>query len=198
MPRSVSSVMTRAASQLTPCCALIGASQTFSTPPCGAIQASWVPSGDSRGLTRSGLPNSTVRGMSSAMGLCLSCRRDRCEPPRGHGGPTGSSGLAHWSVMDGHPEAVIDLDAIQANVAALRRHVGSAQVMAVVKSDGYGHGMLASARAALAGGATWLGVVHSADAIALRQAGISVPVLSLHGSPDASHAEAIRHEVDLT
>src|SRR5215469_7330686 len=100
--------------------------------------------------------------------------------------------------LDGHPEAVVDLDAIQANVAALNRHVGAAQVMAVVKSDGYGHGMLASARAALAGGATWLGVVHSADAIALRQAGISAPVLSLHGSPDASHAEAIRHEVDLT
>ena len=100
--------------------------------------------------------------------------------------------------MDGHPEAVVDLDAIQANVAALNRHVGAAQVMAVVKSDAYGHGMLASARAALAGGAAWLGVVHVADAIGLRQAGISVPVLSLHDSPDAPHAEAIRHEVDLT
>jgi len=100
--------------------------------------------------------------------------------------------------MDGHPEAVVDLDAIQANVAAMRGHVGSAQVMAVVKSDGYGHGMLASARAALAGGATWLGVVQLADAIQLRRAGIAVPVLSLHGSPDAPHAEAIRHGIDLT
>jgi alanine racemase len=100
--------------------------------------------------------------------------------------------------LDGHPEAIVDLDVIQANVAALNRHVGAARVMAVVKADGYGHGMLASARAALAGGATWLGVVHIADAVALRQAGISVPVLSLHGSPDAPHAEAIRHEVDLT
>ncbi|HXB47826.1 MAG TPA: alanine racemase, partial [Streptosporangiaceae bacterium] len=45
--------------------------------------------------------------------------------------------------MDGHPEAVVDLDAIQANVAALNRHVGAAQVLAVVKSDAYGHGMLA-------------------------------------------------------
>jgi alanine racemase len=100
--------------------------------------------------------------------------------------------------MDGHPEAVVDLDAIQANVAALNRHVGAAQVMAVVKSDAYGHGMLASARAAMSGGATWLGVVHVEDAIALRGAGISVPVLSLHDSPDSPHAEAIRHEVDLT
>jgi alanine racemase len=100
--------------------------------------------------------------------------------------------------MDGQPEAVVDLDAIQANVAALCGHVGAAQVMAVVKSDGYGHGMLASARASLAGGATWLGVVHVADAIALRKARFSAPVLCLLGSPDAPHAEAIRHEVDLT
>jgi alanine racemase len=100
--------------------------------------------------------------------------------------------------MDGHPEALIDLDAIQANVAALCRHVGAAQVMAVVKSEGYGHGMAESARASLAGGATWLGVVHVGDAIELRRAGFTVPVLSLLGSPDAPHAEAIRHDVDLT
>ena len=100
--------------------------------------------------------------------------------------------------MDGQPEAVVDLDAVQGNVAAICRHVGPAQVMAVVKSDGYGHGMLASARAALAGGATWLGVVHVSDAIALRAAGLTVPVLSLHGSPDSPHAEAIRRDVDLT
>jgi alanine racemase len=100
--------------------------------------------------------------------------------------------------MDGHPEAFVDLDAIQANVAALRRHVGSAQVMAVIKSDGYGHGIVASARASVAGGATWLGVVHVTDAITLRKAGITVPLLSLHGSPDSPHAEAIRHDIDLT
>jgi alanine racemase len=100
--------------------------------------------------------------------------------------------------MDGQPEALVDLDAIQANAAALCEHVGSAQVMAVVKSDGYGHGMLASARAALAGGAAWLGVLQISDAIALREAGIRVPVLSLHGSPDAPHAEAIRHGIDMT
>lgn len=100
--------------------------------------------------------------------------------------------------MDGQPEARIDLDAITANVAALRRHVGAAQVMAVVKSDGYGHGILQSARAALAGGASWLGVVQITDAIALRQAGLSVPVLILHDCPDAAHDEAIAHEVDLT
>jgi alanine racemase len=100
--------------------------------------------------------------------------------------------------MDGQPEALIDLDAITANVAALTRHVGGAQVMAVVKSDAYGHGLVPSARAAVAGGATWLGVVQLADAIALRQAGLDVPVLSLHGSQDAPHAQAIEHGIDLT
>jgi alanine racemase len=100
--------------------------------------------------------------------------------------------------VDGHTDALVDLDVIQANVTALRAHVGAPQVMALVKSDGYGHGMLASARASLAGGATWLGVVHVADAIELRRAGFSVPVLSLLGCQTARHAEAIRHDVDLT
>ena len=107
-------------------------------------------------------------------------------------------GLADLGVMDGQPEALIDLAAITANVAALSRHVGAAQVMAVVKSDGYGHGMAEAARAALAGGASWLGVVQVADAIALRQSGFDVPVLSLHGSHDADHAGAIAAGVDLT
>jgi alanine racemase len=100
--------------------------------------------------------------------------------------------------MDGHPEALVDLDAIQANVAALCRHVGSPQVMAVVKSDGYGHGMVASARAALAGGAAWLGVLQLADGIDLRRAGLTVPVVSLHGCPDAQHADAIGCDIDIT
>jgi alanine racemase len=100
--------------------------------------------------------------------------------------------------MEGHPELVIDLDAITANSAALLRHVGGAALMAVVKSDGYGHGMLPTAFAALAGGATWLGVVQVGDALALRRAGITVPVLCLLGAPDVPHEEAITAEVDLT
>ncbi len=100
--------------------------------------------------------------------------------------------------MDGHPEALIDLGAIKANVSALARHVGAAQVMAVVKSDGYGHGMIPAAAAAVDGGATWLGVVHVAEALALRQAGLTVPVLCLLGAPGAPHEDAIRHDVDLS
>jgi alanine racemase len=100
--------------------------------------------------------------------------------------------------MDGHPEALIDLDAISANAAELVARVGTAQVMAVVKADGYGHGMIPSATAALAGGATWLGVVHVAEALALREAGLTAPVLCLLAAPDAAHQDAIAHGIDLT
>src|SRR5450755_789227 len=99
--------------------------------------------------------------------------------------------------MDGHPEALIDQGAIKENVSALRRHVGGAQLMAVVKADGYGHGMIPTATAALAGGADWLGVVQTGDALALRRAGITAPVLCLLAAPDAAHEEAIRGGVDL-
>src|SRR5215469_2187856 len=124
--------------------------------------------------------------VKSAVGLRMFCaNRALAEVTAGPSArQTAAPGWQTWR-MDGHPEALVDLDAIQANVAALRSHTGSAQVMAIVKSDGYGHGMLASARAALAGGATWLGVVQLADAIELRRAGLTVPVLSLHGSHDA-------------
>jgi alanine racemase len=106
--------------------------------------------------------------------------------------------LADCCVMDGHPEALIDLGAIKDNVAALGRHVGGAQVMAVVKADAYGHGMIPAAAAALDGGATWLGVVHVAEALALREAGLTAPVLCLLAAPDAPHEDAIRHDVDLS
>lgn len=100
--------------------------------------------------------------------------------------------------MDGQSEAIIDLAAIEANVAAIGRHVGPAQVMAVVKSDGYGHGLLPTARAALAGGATWLAVGHLDEALALREAGVSAPVLCLLAAPDAPHRAAVAAGIDLT
>ena len=99
---------------------------------------------------------------------------------------------------EGHPEVIVDLDAITANAAALVAHVRGARLMAVVKSDGYGHGMVPTAEAAIAGGATWLGVVQIADALALRAAGITVPVLCLLGAPGARHGEAVAADIDLT
>ena len=69
-------------------------------------------------------------------------------------------------------QAFVDLSTITGNVTALCELVRGSQVMAAVKADGYGHGMVPAARAALAGGAGWLGVADLAEALALRQAGI--------------------------
>jgi alanine racemase len=97
-----------------------------------------------------------------------------------------------------HARARIDLGAIAGNVAALREHMGGSQVMAVVKADGYGHGIVPAGQAAVAGGADWLGVVHVAEALRLRRAGITVPVLCLMAVPDDAHIEAVAAGVDLS
>ena len=93
--------------------------------------------------------------------------------------------------------ALVDLDAISSNVAELKRRAGGADVMAVVKADAYGHGLVPSARAALAGGAGWLGVAQLPEALELRAAGIEAPVLSWLHVPGQDFASALRHGVDL-
>jgi alanine racemase len=93
-------------------------------------------------------------------------------------------------------EALIDVDAIEHNVRHLRRLVQT-EVIAVVKADGYGHGALLAATAALAGGATRLGVADVSEALALRGAGITAPVVAwLHG-PDADFRDAAEHGIEL-
>ena len=74
--------------------------------------------------------------------------------------------------------AEIDLAAFRANIAALQVHVGSTEIMVVVKADGYGHGMIPCAREARAAGAGWLGVATPAEALALRDAGDTGLVLA--------------------
>ena len=75
--------------------------------------------------------------------------------------------------------ADVDLSAITDNVRALCDLVAPARVCAVVKANGYGHGAIESARAALAGGAEWLAVAFVDEGVALRAAGIDAPVLLL-------------------
>jgi alanine racemase len=94
-------------------------------------------------------------------------------------------------------EIRVDLDAIRANVARLKAGT-TAEVMAVVKADGYGHGMVPCARAALAGGATWLGVTTLDEALALRAAGITAPVLAWLLTPGLPLADAVAADVDLS
>jgi alanine racemase len=100
----------------------------------------------------------------------------------------------------GAARAVVDLDAIAANVALLAARAPGAEVMAVVKADGYGHSLVPSARAALAGGATWLGVAQVEEALALREAGVQARVLAWLAAPGATESQqrAVAADVDLS
>ncbi|HEY3535017.1 MAG TPA: alanine racemase [Pedococcus sp.] len=93
--------------------------------------------------------------------------------------------------------AQVDLDAIRSNVSALKARAGSAEVMAVVKADAYGHGLVPSARAAVRGGATWLGVAQLPEAVELKRAGLDVPVLSWLHVPGQDFSEAVALGIDL-
>ncbi len=85
--------------------------------------------------------------------------------------------------------AEIDLDAVRANVRTLADLARPAALMAVVKADGYGHGAVPVARAALDAGASWLGVALVEEGAELRAAGIDAPVLVLsEPPPDAAPA----------
>lgn len=95
-------------------------------------------------------------------------------------------------------EARIDLDAVRDNVAALRARVAPSALMAVVKADGYGHGMVPAARAALAGGADQLGVALIAEALALRAAGVDAPLLAWLTTPGDRFADAVAADVELS
>ena len=85
-------------------------------------------------------------------------------------------------------QAVVDLGAIAHNVRLLREHAGSAEVMAVVKADGYGHGAARVGRAALAAGAAELGVATLDEALALRRDGVTAPLLAWLHAPGADFA----------
>lgn len=99
--------------------------------------------------------------------------------------------------LDSRAEVVVDLDAIAANTAVLRERVGR-PLMAVVKADGYGHGLLPAARAVLAGGADALGVAVLEEALALRAAGVTAPLLAwLHG-PGEDYAAALEADVEVS
>lgn len=83
----------------------------------------------------------------------------------------------------------IDLDAIRHNMRVLKP--STAEVMAVVKGDAYGHGAIRVARTALEAGATWLGVALVEEGLALREARIDAPVLVLSEFPPGSEKEAL-------
>lgn len=93
--------------------------------------------------------------------------------------------------------AEIDLGALRANVRALRAHAPQAAVMAVVKADAYGHGMVPCAKAALAAGAAWLGTATPEEALGLRAAGIGGRVMCWLWTPGGPWREAVEADLDM-
>ncbi|MDT7749335.1 MAG: alanine racemase [Pseudonocardiales bacterium] len=116
----------------------------------------------------------------------------------GAGGAAGGTG----GTGSGRPraEAAVDLGAIRHNVAILTGLAArsGAGVMAVVKAEGYGHGSVAVARAALSAGASWLGVCTLDEALALRDGGITAPILSWLDLPDVDFAAGVARNIDLS
>ena len=99
--------------------------------------------------------------------------------------------------MSGFREAIIDTDAMTHNIRHLATVVDVEHIVAVVKADGYGHGAIPAAKAALAGGADWLGTADLAEALELRDAGITAPVLCwLHG-PETDFRPALERGIDI-
>ncbi len=96
-----------------------------------------------------------------------------------------------------HVEVRVDLAAIAHNVATVAGRVGAAQVMAVVKGNAYGHGLIPAARAARTGGATWLGTAVLAEALALRAAGDTGRLLAWLTAPGVDWAPALAADIDV-
>ncbi|HXO59603.1 MAG TPA: alanine racemase, partial [Candidatus Acidoferrum sp.] len=103
---------------------------------------------------------------------------------------TAADGVLRW--------AEIDVDALAGNAQVIAALVHPAQVMAMVKSNGYGHGMAIAARAAIDGGATWLGVYTPQEALALRGAGFRAPILVVGWSPASTLSQLIEAGVDVS
>ena len=98
--------------------------------------------------------------------------------------------------MSNRAEANIDLTAIASNVKKLKATAGT-ELMAVVKADAYGHGLVPVANAALNAGASWLGVALVEEAHSLRAAGVTAPLLAWLVPPGSNYAAAIDANIDL-
>ena len=102
------------------------------------------------------------------------------------------AGAGRWAWVE------IDLGAIRHNVARLRQLAAPAELWAVVKADGYGHGAVAVATAALAAGADGLCVALASEGAVLRDAGIDAPILVLSEQPSSLAAAIVRYDLTPT
>ena len=97
-------------------------------------------------------------------------------------------------------QARIDLAALRSNVEVLRSAAPTAQLMAVVKADAYGHGLVECSRAAVAAGASYLGVALPEEAIELRANGVDAAILAwlLQTDSPAQWIELVERDVDVS
>ncbi|WP_327087667.1 alanine racemase [Nonomuraea sp. NBC_01738] len=95
-------------------------------------------------------------------------------------------------------QARIDLAAIRHNVGILRERAGGTPLMGAVKADAYGHGLVPTSEALVAAGVSRLGTAYLREGLALRAAGITVPVLSWILTPGEPFDEALRQDVELS
>jgi alanine racemase len=100
--------------------------------------------------------------------------------------------VSRWAWVD------VDLDAVRHNVEVMRSVAAPALVWAAVKANGYGHGAVPVARAALDGGAAGLCVALVQEGLALRSAGLDCPILVLSEQPASELIDAVRAGLELT
>ena len=98
--------------------------------------------------------------------------------------------------MENRAEVLINLEAIRENIKYLMAKSGK-PALAVVKADGYGHGLLPVAKSALSAGASWLGVALLEEARALRQDGISAPIIAWLTPITDDFKSAINEDIDI-
>jgi alanine racemase len=112
--------------------------------------------------------------------------------------PSQAAGPAALPSAPLRARAEIDLRALRANVRTLRACAPRSELMAVVKADGYGHGMVPCARAAREAGASWLGTTTPEEALLLRAAGDTGRVLCWLWTPGGPWRECVEADVDVT
>ncbi|MGH2978618.1 MAG: alanine racemase [Solirubrobacterales bacterium] len=93
--------------------------------------------------------------------------------------------------------AYVDAGAVERNCALLKERLGAADLCAVVKADGYGHGATACAAAAVAGGATWMAVATATEAAELRRDGVGERILVMGALTRADLELALEADADL-
>lgn len=103
---------------------------------------------------------------------------------------------SHNLLNHNRAEAVIDLSAIERNIKHLMSKSGK-PALAVVKADAYGHGLIPVAKKAIASGVSWLGVALLEEAIALRESGVTAPILAWLTPTTDDFVVALEKKIDI-